>query len=100
MQVDKCISRKKKLSHVLNISYCTFYLTQRTANAISVYQVYIFHSCLACVYRVMDARGKFREHERSVRAARGAAEGNSSFLSGLQTSTVHLYNSIYAQLKA
>ena len=28
-------------------------------------------SCLACVYRVMDARGKFREHERCVRFARG-----------------------------
>ena len=28
-------------------------------------------SCLACVYRVMDARGKFGEHERSVRVARG-----------------------------
>ena len=27
-------------------------------------------SCLACVYRVMDARGKFGEHERSVRVAR------------------------------
>ena len=26
-------------------------------------------SCLACVYRVMDARGKFGEHERSVRVA-------------------------------
>ena len=36
-------------------------------------------SCLACVYRVMDARGKFGEHERSVRVARGAAESNSSF---------------------
>ena len=24
-------------------------------------------SCLACVYRVMDARGKFGEHERSVK---------------------------------
>ena len=24
-------------------------------------------SCLACVHRVMDARGKFGEHERSVR---------------------------------
>ena len=31
-------------------------------------------SCLACVHRVMDARGKFGEHERSVRVARGAAE--------------------------
>ena len=38
-------------------------------------------SCLAWVYRVMDARGKFGEHERSVRVARGAAESNSSFLS-------------------
>ena len=28
-------------------------------------------SCLACVYLVMDARGKFGEHERCVRVARG-----------------------------
>ena len=28
-------------------------------------------SCLACVYPVMDARGKFGEHERCVRVARG-----------------------------
>ena len=28
-------------------------------------------SCLACVYRVIDARGKFGEHERCVRVARG-----------------------------
>ena len=28
-------------------------------------------SCLACVYRVMDARGKFGEHERCVRVVRG-----------------------------
>ena len=46
-------------------------------------------SCLACVYRVMDARGKFGEHERSVRVAEGVAESNSSFLSALQTSQVH-----------
>ena len=46
-------------------------------------------SCLACVYRVMDACRKFGEHERSVRVARGAAESNSSFLSALQTSQVH-----------
>ena len=39
------------------------------------------------------ARGKFGEHERSVRVARGVAEGNSSFLSALQTSQV-LHNSI------
>ena len=46
-------------------------------------------SCLACVHRVMDARGKFGEHERSVRVDRGAAESNPSFLSALQTSQVH-----------
>jgi len=28
-------------------------------------------SCLACVYRVMDARRKCGEHERNVRVARG-----------------------------
>ena len=38
-------------------------------------------SCLACVYRVMDARGKFGEHERSIKVTRGEAERNSSFLS-------------------
>ena len=37
----------------------------------------------------MDARGKFGEQEKYVRVARGAAEGNSSFLSALQTSQVH-----------
>ena len=34
----------------------------------------------------MDARGKFREHEKYVRVARGAADSNSRFLSALQTS--------------
>ena len=37
--------------------------------------------CLARVYRVMDACGKFGEHERSVTVARGIAESNSSFFS-------------------
>ena len=46
-------------------------------------------SCLACVYRVMDARGKFGEHEKRVRVARGVAESNSSFLSALETFQVH-----------
>jgi len=46
-------------------------------------------SRLTCVYRVMDARGKFGEHERRVRYARGAAESNSSLLSALQTSQVY-----------
>ena len=41
---------------------------------------------------------KFGEHERDERGARGAAEGNSSLLSTLQTSQV-LNISTYAQLK-
>ena len=44
------------------------------------------------------ARGKFGEHERGVRVARGAAECNSSLLSALQTSQV-LNISTYAQLQ-
>ena len=47
--------------------------------------------CFACVYRAMDAGGKFGEHERCVRVARRVAENNSSFLSALQTSQVHPY---------
>ena len=43
-------------------------------------------------------RGKFGEHKRGVRAARGAAESNSSLLSALQTSQV-LNISTYTQLK-
>ena len=38
-------------------------------------QLRIF-SCLACVYRVMGARGKFGEHEKCVRVARDGAESN------------------------
>ena len=44
---------------------------------------------LSGVYRVMDARRKFGERERSVRVARGVAKSNSSFLSALQISQVH-----------
>ena len=43
-----------------------------------------------------EARGKFGEHERCVRVARGVAESNSSFLSALQTSQV-LHISMNAQ---
>ena len=43
-------------------------------------------------------RGKFGEHERGVRIARGEAEYNSSLLSALQTFQV-LNISTYAQLQ-
>ena len=46
-------------------------------------------SCLACLHRVMDASGEFGEHERSVRVARGRAEGNSRFLSACQIPQLH-----------
>ena len=46
----------------------------------------------------MDARGKFEEHERSVRVARGVAESNSSFLSALQSSQVcHVFKQYKVQ---
>ena len=39
------------------------------------------------------ARGKFGEHEKCVRVARGAAESNSSFLSDeLRDELQHQYN--------
>ena len=57
-------------------------------------------SCLARVYRVMNARGKFGEHKKCVGVARGVAEISSSFLSALQASQVHPLYSISAQLKA
>ena len=60
---------------------------------------------LACMFmrqrayvEIIWARGKFGEHERGVRVARGAAESNSSLLSALQTSQV-LNISTYAQLQ-
>ena len=44
-----------------------------------------------------ETRGKFGEHERYVRVARGVAESNSNFFSALQTSQV-LHISMNAQL--
>ena len=45
--------------------------------------------CFARIYRVMDARGKLGEHERSIWVARGEAENFPSFSSTLPTSQVH-----------
>ena len=47
---------------------------------------------------ILRTRGKFGEHERGVRLARGVDETNSSLLNALQTSQV-LNISTYAQLK-
>ena len=55
-------------------------------------------SCVSVRMSRYWARGKFGEHERGVRVARGAAECNSSLLSALQTSQV-LNISTYALLK-
>ena len=44
-----------------------------------------------------EARGKFGEHKRCVRVARGIAKSNSSFLSALQTSQM-LHISMNTQL--
>ena len=55
-------------------------------------------SCVSVRMSRYWARGKFGEHERGVRVARGAAECNSSLLIALQTSQV-LIISTYAQLQ-
>jgi len=44
-------------------------------------------SCLACVYRVMDEREKFGEHQRSVTEA--IAESLASSVRAPQTSQVY-----------
>ena len=43
-------------------------------------------SCASVRSSRYEAGGKFGEHERCVRVARGVADSNSSFLSALQTS--------------
>ena len=46
------------------------------------------------------ARGKFGEHERSVGISQGAAEGNSSLLSALQTPQVlNMYTNTQLKLE-
>ena len=94
-----------RVNHILYFLYITFkvkeyyealFLSYRPQTKLRIC------SCLACVYQVIDARGKFGgEHERCVRVARGAAESNSSLLIALQTFFAKcIRNSIYAQLKA
>ena len=53
-------------------------------------------SCLGCVYRVMDARGKFGEREKCVRVAPWATLA----FWVLPKLPKSIHNSIYAQLKA
>ena len=48
----------------------------------------VLASCVSVLMSRYWARGKFREHERGVRVARGAADSNSILLSALQTSQV------------
>ena len=55
-------------------------------------------SCVSVRMSKYWALGKFGEHERGVRVARGVAESNSSLMSALQTSQV-LNISTYAQMK-
>ena len=70
-------------------------------NWIGRHEVLLSSTISSCVSVSMSrywARGKFGEHERGVRVARGAAESNSSLLSALQTSQ-GLNILTYAELK-
>ena len=54
--------------------------------------IYSISATVYTIYKYIELwmhAGSLREHERSVRVARGAAESNSSFLSALQTSQVY-----------
>ena len=79
---DTTVAHSEHAIHFSNQCYRAMKLKYRALN---------LRICLRleCVYRVLDARGKFGEHEKCVRVARGATESNSGFLSTLQTSRVH-----------
>ena len=79
---DTTVAHSEHAIHFSNQCYRAMKLKYRALN---------LRICLRleCVYRVLDARGKFGEQEKCVRVARGATESNSSFLSTLQTSRVH-----------
>ena len=64
--------------------------------SIAVYFLTIGSYVNVCSSRY-EAHGKFGEHERCVRVARGIAKSNFSFLSALQTSQV-LHISMNTQL--
>ena len=63
------LNRNLSNCEVARKKFCSFFGSFKTRKLISYYLR--IGSCLACVYRVMDARGKFGEHEKSVRVARG-----------------------------
>ena len=83
--LSAAISFEKKHATLLKIYYffilCSFFVQHSNSHLFLRYvrleNIYEFIgklricSCLACVYRVVDARGKFGEHERCVRVARG-----------------------------
>ena len=72
---------------LINFMYCNCYS----------YFCLTIDSCLSVRSSRYEACGKFGEHERCVRVARGAAESNCIFLSALQTSQV-LHISMNTQL--
>ena len=57
------------LSDSVEITSCEYCILKQlfTSGSINVVEYLRICSCLACVYRVIDARGKFGEHGRCVR---------------------------------
>ena len=81
------------------ISSVNVFFAWRYLSIIIFYNSYLtISSCVSVRMSRYWARGKFGEHERGVRVARGAAECNSSLFSAFQTSQV-LNTSTYAQLQ-
>ena len=87
---------------ILNYLFYTLPLTQHHSSFSTCNLCHLnlrICSCLACIYRVIDAHRKFGELEKCVRVAWITAESNSSFWE-LSKLPKCIHNSIYTQLKA
>ena len=91
------VTRKNQLKHMFmyNSNYHVN-LIRCLVCSIAVYFLTIGSYVSVCSSRY-EAHGKFGEHERCARVARGVAKSNFSFLSALQTSQV-LHISMNTQL--
>ena len=69
-----------RLVRLISAKTIAFFLAVIYAIGLYIYQLTI-SSCVSVRMSRYWARGKFGEHERGVRVARGAAECNSSLLS-------------------
>ena len=92
LQHENCVAK-------VAANFCFLYVKRKISKCATVFFVQYTSGVStndSCVYRVMDARGKFGEHERCVRVARGDSrvqlqllECSSNFPSASITSCTH-----------